>query len=87
MPNFEIVMVQKQHQDGKIDGVWVQGACGCTLEEASERLRKYADSGKGVTFALIEGYGAYISPGQTFQNFQPKCPPMWNEEFPQRFTP
>lgn len=86
MPNFEIVTVKTIHDDGRIDGIWLQGACGTTLEEASERLKKYADSGRGLTYALIEGYGAYITPCQQFHNFQPKCELMWDKNFPQRLA-
>lgn len=45
MPNFSLVLVSKRSSfDGtRVDGQWLQGACACTLEEATERAKKYEE--------------------------------------------
>ena len=78
-------MVKNIHKN-KVDGVWIQGVCGTTLEEATKRLQGYADSGKGLAYALIEGYNAYLSPGHVFTNFEALCPVAWDKNYPMQLT-
>ena len=75
MPNFEIVMVDKEHEDGTIDCTWIQGACACTLEEATARAKHYADTGRSP-YTLIDGYSSYIDVGRMFYDAKPLCPIM-----------
>lgn len=68
----QIVMVTKEHPDGKIDGTWIQGCC-TGLEEGIRRTKNYAENGRGTPYTLIEDLSVWRGIGHEFYGETPVC--------------
>ena len=78
MPNFTIVQVEKENEDGTVDGTWFQGCCGSTIEEATSRAQFYADKAQQYNstakYTVIAGETGWVPPGWLFPSAKPLCP-------------
>jgi hypothetical protein len=64
MPNFSIITVSKIHQDGKIDGSWLQDHCAGTLKSAHEVAVSTSKINSGMLLAVTKEqvFGCQFSP-------------------------
>lgn len=53
--NYVLLQVSKTNDNGTVNGVWLQGCCGTTLEEATKRARATeAANSNRITVAVVE---------------------------------
>ncbi len=66
-----IVVVEKIHPSGNVNGGLIELCCASTIEEAHKRLSEYAERCKKQKYALVNMNFAWVGVGHLFYDYKP----------------